>query len=660
MGIQMKRYISSKILFIVILVFSVNAIAEIIEIGSAKTVTGERFLTIIQLKYDPKKVPASLESTEKYVHAAYFNGIHWIRLPNSNVQPAKQIVEVPVSHPGPYRVVYQSEPYGLKATESPNSKDNKYLLLIPGIATSRETWQDLKRYFSPKGYSFLEFDYPPGEKIEKAAEYLSAELNKLHQTHGDFRFNIIAMGIGGLIANYYYGQDDLYQRDIDKLIVCLGTPYRDSKMADLETVSTLYKRLMKRKKQGLDGQTIHLLFSFYDALGELRLDLKNASHLMDKVCGIQADRFQDSIRMEAFSGIKPWKFGFLPEDIQNVPELLDKQGDGYVSLESSRWTPIERVPFELNHHELPKSNEVFRSIEGFLELEKFNWTVLFNKIADPAIRKKIAQLWYQEINLYYQDPHSIEFFINYNQNILRSVPEDALLFTNGDMDTFPALYLQEIENFRKDVAVINVSLFNLPEYIKYLKHAFRLPTGLSDAKIEKLKLKKNNREFVRSGGIHVPLTDKKTLRIQDIMLLNVVETNKWKRPIYFAVTVEKNNLLFPEDYFQFEGLVRRLHSEKVMNQSNESVIIDNFFNKYTFEGPFDTQGNLKPETEPFIAELAMNYMAPLLKLTHDEIENQNFENAENYLSFAKRFKSTDSAAFLKRMEKLLASKKGTD
>lgn len=72
---------------------------------------------------------------------------------------------------------------------------------------------------------------------------------------------------------------------------------------------------------------------------------------------------------------------------------------------------------------------------------------------------------------------------DYSYSVLKSLPEKGILFVYGDNDTYPVWAIQETENFRDDVKVVNFTLASTPWNIDQIKrrtyNAAAIPSQLT-------------------------------------------------------------------------------------------------------------------------------------------------------------------------------------
>ena len=150
---------------------------------------------------------------------------------------------------------------------------------------------------------------------------------------------------------------------------------------------------------------------------------------------------------------------------------------------------------------------------------------------------------------------------DYGYNILQSCEKDAILFTNGDNDTYPLWYLQVVEGIRRDVRVVNLSLLNTTWYMKELRDRQpKVPILYSDQQLASLGgLRQVPQDTtMQLSGISWPLRRGQILRTQDWIIAHVVMANQGRKPIYFAITVPVENQAGFERNIQLEGFVFRL------------------------------------------------------------------------------------------------------
>ncbi len=241
-------------------------------------------------------------------------------------------------------------------------------------------------------------------------------------------------------------------------------------------------------------------------------------------------------------------------------------------------------------------------------------------------------------------------------NYLKTSPPNGIIFTNGDNDTFPLWYNQEVEGVRTDVRVTNLSYLQTDWYINQMKRkAYEsepLPFSMSEEKYRQgtrdiiylmnnprinrdwigleeginfiaddnpaTKLQQaDNAAYLPKKIIHfkvdkeavirnkvvreqdydkivdtitIDLSDRNYLSKDEMMILDLLATNNWERPIYWAITVGQNKYMNLEEYFQVEGFGYRLVPLKGESSPDRlslgtvatDIMYDNMMNKFEY------------------------------------------------------------------------------
>ena len=228
---------------------------------------------------------------------------------------------------------------------------------------------------------------------------------------------------------------------------------------------------------------------------------------------------------------------------------------------------------------------------------------------------------------------------DYSYNLLNSCKENGILFTNGDNDTFPLWYLQEVERIRKDVRVINLSLLNTDWYIAQLRDFEpRLPLSLSDRAIKEMTPIRWETQTIRlpvddpanrTGFMEWelrPTYGGRFIRTQDRMIVQLIKDINWSRPIYFAVTVAPENKIGLDRYLEMQGLVAELLPAPA-DGINLTKLRKNLLEVYRYRNLNDPSVYYNTN----IQRLMQNLRANFLQLAVDGVVRGDRGKAQQYL-----------------------------
>ncbi|WP_198680079.1 tetratricopeptide repeat protein [Aureibaculum luteum] len=139
-----------------------------------------------------------------------------------------------------------------------------------------------------------------------------------------------------------------------------------------------------------------------------------------------------------------------------------------------------------------------------------------------------------------------EFILALNKKILDSCNENSILFTSGDQLTIPLWYLQIVEGYRKDIAVVDANLLESSWYATYLVKQKVVTFDLPEETLDNLEIQEWAPQKITIGDFAWtvnPTYENTYLFRCDLLLLSILKANKFERPVFFTDGFPKDRQL---------------------------------------------------------------------------------------------------------------------
>lgn len=219
----------------------------------------------------------------------------------------------------------------------------------------------------------------------------------------------------------------------------------------------------------------------------------------------------------------------------------------------------------------------------------------------------------------------------YGRAELRTLPRNAVLVTNGDMDTYPAQAVQVAEGFRPDVAVIEREHFGIAWGCRFIRDHQNVPLPVPDAELDHMT------DSVDAKGSVIT----KAARMFRGVLQEKLR-GAFNRPIALAPTLEES---FYSDYknrFKFHGMFwlwQREGGAEVADTASLRQCL-NGINPAEFTGPWASEKDRSPIRRFYTKGIVRVLSRMALVYAEALIESNRQIEAEKTLAWLETFEKT--------------------